>query len=131
MANQFRCAFFKEEYETTVDFYRCLPGFTVGEFWDRAVDDKGTIFIINSGMIEVLTMPRHNEDWVWSRERPKGFSIIIQLDDVNSFYEQILGKNIFIEVDIADMDWGHRSFQISDPNGVRLYFFSEIARITK
>src|SRR5262245_46669314 len=122
MANQFRCAFFSEEYEATVDFYNSLPGFTTGESWDRADDDKGTTFLINSGMIEVLTMPRHNEDWVWSRERPKGFSIIIELDDVDSFYEQILEKSISIEVDIADMDWGHRSFQLVDPSGVRLYF---------
>jgi len=131
MANQFRCAFFTEVYESTVDFYSRLPAFTIGESWDRADDDKGTVFCINSGMIEVLTMPRHDENWVWSRERPTGFSVIIELDDVDSFYKQIVEKNISIEVDIADMDWGHRSFQISDPNGVRLYFFSEIARIRK
>ena len=131
MANQFRCAFFTQEYEATVEFYRCLPGFTVDESWDRAEDDKGTIFLINSGMIEVLTMPRHEENWVWSREGPKGFSIIIELDDVDSFFKQIVGKDFLVEVDIADMEWGHRSFQIADPNGVRLYFFSEITRISK
>ena len=65
MPNQFRCAFFTDQFETTVDFYKSTLGFEVGETWDRTADDKGAVFLAGGGMIEVLTMPNHNEDWVW------------------------------------------------------------------
>ena len=126
MANQFRCAFFTDEYEKTVDFYTNVLGFAVAESWDRAVDDKGATFLAGSGMIEVLTTPQEDEDWIWSRERPRGFAIVIELDDVDAFYNELTNKNVPIAKEIADMSWGHRSFPVADPNGVQLYFFTEI-----
>ncbi|HEY2865462.1 MAG TPA: VOC family protein [Pyrinomonadaceae bacterium] len=126
MAKQFRCAFFTHDYDRSVEFYKNVLGFAISESWDRAVDDKGTTFMAGSGMIEVLTMPQEDEDWVWSQERPRGFAIVIELDDVDAFYDELVGKNVPIAKTIADMPWRHRSFQIADPNGVRLYFYSEI-----
>jgi len=126
MANQFRCAFFSDEYEKTVDFYKNVLGFAVAESWDRAEDDQGTTFHAASGLIEVLTTPHEDEDWVWSRERPRGFAIVIELDDVDAFYAELTGKDVPIAFEIADMPWGHRSFRVADPNGVQVYFYSEI-----
>ena len=126
MANQFRCAFFTDEYEKTVDFYTNVLGFAVAESWDRAVDDKGATFLAGSGMIEVLTTPQEDEDWIWSRERPRGFAIVIELDDVDAFYNELTNKNVPIAKEIADMSWGHRSFRVAAPNRVQLYFFTEI-----
>jgi len=128
MPNQFRCAFFTNEFESTVDFYKNTLGFEMGETWDRASDDKGAIFLAGTGMIEVLTMPRHNEDWVWDKRRPQGLAIVIEIEDIDGFYKGLLNQGAPITVEIADMEWGHRTFQITDPNGARLYFFSEIDR---
>jgi uncharacterized glyoxalase superfamily protein PhnB len=126
MANQFRCAFFTDVYQRSVEFYQNALGFPISESWDRAADDKGTTFQAGSGMIEVLTRPDEDEDWVWSKEKPRGFAIVIELEDVDAFYDDLIKKNIPMMKEIADMPWGHRSFQIADPNGVRLYFFTEI-----
>jgi catechol 2,3-dioxygenase-like lactoylglutathione lyase family enzyme len=131
MDNEFRCAFFTDEYESTVSFYRDLLEFQVGESWNRAPDDKGTIFLAGSGMIEVLTKPGHERSWVWSKEKPRGFAIVIELDDVDAFYARILEKEIVVAASIADWEWGHRSFRIEDPNGVTLYFYSEIEGVHK
>ena len=124
MGNEFRCAFFTEEYESTLSFYREMLGLEVGESWDRAPDDKGTIFLAGSGMIEVLAMPRHDRSWVWSKEKPRGFAIVIELDDVDAFYARILEKKVAVAAAIAYWEWGHRSFRIEDPNGAMLYFYS-------
>jgi catechol 2,3-dioxygenase-like lactoylglutathione lyase family enzyme len=131
MGNEFRCAFFTDEYESTVSFYRDLLEFQVGESWDRASDDKGAIFLAGSGMIEVLTKPGHERSWVWSKEKPRGFAIVIELDDVDGFYTRILEKEIVVAAAIADWEWAHRSFRIEDPNGVTLYFYSEIEGVHK
>ena len=128
MANQFRCAFFSDEYEKTVDFYKNVLRFAVAESWDRAADDKGTTFLAGSGMIEVLTAPQEDEDWIWSRERPRGFAIVIELDDVDAFYGELKKGQVSMAKEIANMPWGHRSFRVADPNGVQLYFFSEIEK---
>lgn len=126
MATNFRCAFFTDEYELTVHFYRDLLKFQVGESWDRSPDDKGTIFLAGTGMIEVLTKPRHDNSWVWSKEKPQGFAIVIELDDVNAFYARVLEKDIVVAAKLTDWEWKHRSFRIEDPNGVMLYFYSEV-----
>lgn len=128
MASQFRCAFFTDRFETTVDFYETSLGFKVAETWDRAPDDKGAIFLAGTGMIEVLATPHHDEAWVWDKRKPQGFAIVIELDDVDAFYNKLREKHLSIAAEIADMPWGHRSFRITDPNGVALYFYSEISK---
>ena len=131
MANQFRCAYATDRYEETVDFYRRGLGFDVVEFWNRSDVDKGTLFSAASGIIEVVLRSADESHGEWETHRPRGFTIVIETDDVDSLFEAISQRGVLITEGLKNQKWGHRSFRISDPNGVSIYFYSESAAIKK
>ena len=125
-SGQFRCAFFARDYQSTVVFYRDGLELPVAETWDRGPDDRGTLFSAASELIEVLALPQHRKDEsVWDYRPPKGLLIVIEVEDVDALYKRALEKEFPIKEELKDQEWGHRSFRVSDPNGITLYFFSE------
>ncbi len=51
---------------------------------------------------------------------------MIEIDDVVAFHSRCEEKGLPIDKPLADEPWGHRRFVLSDPDGLRLCFFSEI-----
>jgi len=129
---QFRCAFATNNYDATIDFYKNGLGFTIVESWNRSDDDKGTLFKAASGIIEVVkrsvTQDDHGD---WENDTPSGFTIVIELEDVDDYFRDVSSKGVSISEGLNDQKWGHRSFRVVDPNRVNLYFFTETARTKK
>jgi len=48
----------------------------------------------------------------------KGVYLTIEVDDVDSIYNELKQKGIEIKIDIRNEPWGDRHFAIQDPNGV-------------
>ena len=48
----------------------------------------------------------------------KGMYFTIEMDEVDSIYEELKKKGVEIKVDIRDEPWGDRHFSIEDPNGI-------------
>jgi len=48
----------------------------------------------------------------------EGMYLTIEVDDVDSLYEQIKEKGIDIKVELRTEPWGDRHFAIQDPNGI-------------
>lgn len=48
----------------------------------------------------------------------KGMYLTIEVEDVDSLYEEIKKKGVNIEIDIRNEPWGDRHFAIVDPNGI-------------
>jgi len=48
----------------------------------------------------------------------KGLYLTIEVDDVDTFYEDIKKKGVEIKVEIRTEPWGDRHFAIQDPNGI-------------
>lgn len=131
MAGQLRCAYATDKYEETIEFYQRGLGFDVVEFWNRSDDDKGTLFEAASGIIEVVLRSNDESHGAWESHRPQGFTIVIESENVEHLFEQFSERGVSITEGLKDQKWGHRSFRVSDPNGVSLYFYSEIATSTK
>ncbi len=55
----------------------------------------------------------------------QGVTYNIGVEDVDAEYSKIESAQIPIVEPIKDNPWGDRSFIINDPNGVRLYIYSE------
>jgi len=126
MAKQFRCAYATDKYEATAEFYRDGLGLEIVESWDRSTSDKGTLFKAESGIIEVVKRSTDESHGEWENHQPQGFTIVIETDDVDQLYKEISERGLNITDGLTNQKWGHRSFRVSDPNGVSLYFFSEI-----
>jgi catechol 2,3-dioxygenase-like lactoylglutathione lyase family enzyme len=123
---QFRFAYFTPKYDETIAFYRHGLEFTVIEAWDRTADDKGTIFEAASGMIEVLALPSGDSDHLWDRRPPQGAFIVIEVESVELLYQSVLHRGLPIQEALKEQAWGHRGFCIREPNGLIMYFFSEM-----
>lgn len=48
----------------------------------------------------------------------KGVYLTIEVEDVDSIYNELKQKGIEIKIDIRNEPWGDRHFAIQDPNGV-------------
>lgn len=123
---QFRFSFFTQDFEATVSFYRDGLEFPVLESWDRSPDDRGILFGAASGIIEVLTFPRSGPSaHLWDDRPPQGAFMVIEVDDLEDRYRRALEKGLTIKQKLTDQQWGHKSFCLSDPNGLIVYFFRE------
>jgi len=47
-----------------------------------------------------------------------GMYLTIEVDNVDTLYEQLKKKGIEIKIEIRDEPWGDRPFAIADPNGI-------------
>ena len=124
---QFRFAYFTAEYESTVAFYRDGLEFAIVDSWDRGPDDRGTLFSVASGMIEVLVRPRDGaSNHLWDDRHPQGAFMVIELADVQQTYRRAVERKLPVQQELTYQPWGHRSFCLREPNGLTLYLFSEI-----
>ncbi len=55
----------------------------------------------------------------------QGVTYNISVHDVDHEYEELLQRDAPITEEIANKPWGDRSFITTDPNGVRLYIYSD------
>jgi len=126
-SDQFRFGYFTPKYEETVAFYREGLEFHSIEAWDRTPDDRGTLFRAASGVIEVLALPASDQsDHLWDERPAQGAFMVIEMDQVEALYQSAVEKGLPIQNELKDQTWGHRSFCVREPNGLTLYFFSEL-----
>ena len=121
MSQTFRIIFRSKDYYSSLHFYKEQLERPIVMQWDRGPAQKGTIFKFGDGEIEVLGLPPGMEYL-----QPQGFEVAVEFEDVDKEYQFVLSKGIKLRGDIADKPWGHRTFSVNDPDGIKLIFFSEI-----
>jgi catechol 2,3-dioxygenase-like lactoylglutathione lyase family enzyme len=121
MPGEFRFIFRAKEYEPSVAFYRDGLELMIAQSWDRGPDQRGTIFQAASGLIEILALPADRE-----YVPPQGLEIAYEVDDVDAWYQRVHRKGLPIQGDLTNKPWGHRSFSVIDPDGVKVILFSVI-----
>jgi catechol 2,3-dioxygenase-like lactoylglutathione lyase family enzyme len=119
MSGEFRAVWFARDYDAAVAFYRNGLELPVVGGWDRASDDKGTLFGAASGIIEVIVL--HDDQ---AYEAPTGVGLLVEVDDVDATYARLATKRLTREPP-ATKPWGHRQFTVTDPDGVHVTLFSQ------
>lgn len=66
--------------------------------------------------------PQSDSDALFQNQ---GVTYNISVKDVDTEYDKVQKLGVKIVVPIEDHHWGDRSFVICDPNGVRLYIYSD------
>ena len=127
---QFRFCYFTPKYEETVAFYRDGLELERLESWDRNPDDRGSLFRASGGIIEIVSRPQAPSEHHWDDRPPQGAMMVIEVDDVTDRYRLVKEKQIPILEPLKDQSWGHRSFCVREPNGLTIYFFSELPKKT-
>lgn len=110
-----------DDFERSVTFYADLLGFPSDEHWDDP-DGRGTLFrVTTGGVIEIV------EDSPHHRAKPvSGVSVAVEVEDVDALHRRVVEAGVELVADIGDRPWGHRNFEIRDPSGLVLVFFSRV-----
>lgn len=127
MSGEFRCAFFARDYERSVAFYRDGLELPEVESWDRGPEDRGTIVAAGRGRVEILARSADRpEGSIWDRRPPRGVTLVLEVDDVEALWARVERRRLPIAESLRDQPWGHRSFVVSDPDGVAVYCFEAL-----
>jgi uncharacterized glyoxalase superfamily protein PhnB len=51
---------------------------------------------------------------------------MIEVEDVELKYRQVIEKGLPVQQELTTQAWGHRSSCVRKPNGLTLYFLSEV-----
>jgi catechol 2,3-dioxygenase-like lactoylglutathione lyase family enzyme len=106
-------------FDGATRFYGDVLGFPVQEHWD-APDGRGTLFrCASEGVIEIFEDSPHHR-----AETPRGVKVAVEVDDVDALYDRVRQADIEVIDPIDDRPWGHRNFEIHDPSGLPLVFFT-------
>ena len=73
------------------------------------------------GIIEVLALPPGEE-----YTPPRGMEVAYEVDDVDEWYRRVREKGLLIRGELADKPWGHRTFSLTDPDGIKVILYSII-----
>jgi len=124
---EFRFTYFTRKYDETCKFYTELLGFDLKHSWDRSAYDKGSLFNVGAGLIEVLLYPNdENHRYAGLDYRaPQGAFMCVEVLDIDARFTQLKAIGIPFEQEITNQTWGHRSFSIIEPNGLIIFFFQE------
>lgn len=109
------------DFERSTAFYADLLGFPIDESWDDP-DGRGTLFRATSGgVIEIVEdSPDHPCEPVC------GVTVALEVADVDATYARVRDAGVPIVEPIGDRPWGHRNFEIRDPNGLGIVFFTSL-----
>ncbi|WP_462248890.1 VOC family protein [Ekhidna sp.] len=123
----FRFTYFTDKYDDTCDFYGKKLEFNLEHSWDRNEHDKGALFKVGAGLIEVLLKPNDEENRNAGLDYriPQGAFMCIQVENIDQLFNKYKAMRIPFKQEIVDQAWGHRSFSILEPNGLVLFFFQE------
>ncbi len=124
---KFRFAYFTDKYQETCNFYLDTLELKLEHSWDRNEHDKGSLFKAGLGLIEVLKQPGEGEQRIKGLDyrKPQGVFMVIQVWKIDELFEKLRSKDVSFKEEITDQPWGHRSFAVTDPNGVVLFFIQD------
>ena len=102
----------------SLKFYTVL-GFSIQETWK---DPQGVAqgYSLKAGKTELMI---GQDDFAKGKDRKKGEGMrlyLITKESVDKVAERVRAQGITLESEPADQSWGGRTFNVSDPDGVKL-----------
>lgn len=119
--NQFRLLIRAKDYDATMAFWNGALGMEQIDGWDRA-DSTGAI-LSTGGNAVVIVIGGGDTDYDFPA--PEGVYTGIQVDDVDAWHARLTDSDVDIEAGPRDQMWGLRTMRLRDPNGYRVYLFTE------
>ena len=116
---QVRCVLAVNDLKRSVEFYRESLGFKVDfetEGWSFLSRDQMKLMLGHCPN-EIPASNIHDHSWF----------AYVNVEKIDSLYQELKNKTVEIVQDIADKPWGMREFGIVTPDGHRIVFGQDIA----
>jgi len=116
------------ESDALLDFYQHVAGLRRTGGWDSAPGDRGHFLSApgSGAELELMEMPAA-EAGVLPEGAPEGWTLAIEVEDLDAALERCRSAGAPILRDPADHPWGDRSFVAADPGGNPVVFFTRAA----
>jgi catechol 2,3-dioxygenase-like lactoylglutathione lyase family enzyme len=102
-------------------FYRDLLGLAVVQEWDEP-GNRGAILAVGgrveNATVEILELAGRPA----AEQPPADVEAGIFVDDVDAWHDEIEARGVAIARGLENTPWGHRSFGVDDPDGLRIWF---------
>jgi uncharacterized glyoxalase superfamily protein PhnB len=106
-------------------FYCQGLGMSPIEAWDRP-DSRGVVYAAHgassAATIEVLQLGALCVPGV----APVNIEMVLYVDDARAVQHELRGRGVTIARELKDEPWGHRSFGVDDPDGLRIWIIEVI-----
>ncbi|OES45124.1 VOC family protein [Domibacillus iocasae] len=116
-----RLELFVESIENSIEFYRDILEFNVLKEAEKDYVPvrKGDVIL---GLGEMKNLPEHHPLKVNNPNQKNGLGIeiVLEVEDINTFYNKIVSKGYSIETELSKKPWGLEDFRLLDPDG---YYF--------
>ena len=114
---EFRLKLYPKDFYKVEDFYENTLGFEIVNSWDEE-NDKGVMFNTGDAILELLT-PKDGYKPV------QGAGLSLMVKDVWALWEKLKDHiNIIKPLSEQPSSWGDVGFQIADPEGFKITFFT-------
>lgn len=114
---EFRLKRYPKDFAVVRAFYEDKLGLPVSHEWDSGPANKGVMFSVGSTTLELLSPPD-------GYKPVQGADVSWEVTDVKGLWKQ-LKDNTPIAHDLRHNNWGDTSFQIIDPEGFHITFFTK------
>lgn len=114
-----------ENIEKSLDFYKKL-GFSI----INKIEDVAVTVSIDNFWIELLkkseVVTTEYKKGLNSKQRGVGSFLQIEVENTDEYYDELIKKGIKSNDHPKDFSWGKREFNITDPDGYVLNFYSDL-----
>ena len=114
-----------KNYEAMVEFYRDRLEMAVTLAWDHPAN-RGTLLSFggkaSNTVIEVLELEEEAVPGV----QPVNVVLSIEVAAVEEWHAKLIARGVTIARGLEDATWGHRSFGIDDPDGLRIWYYQDL-----
>lgn len=114
---EFRLMLYPKNFTAVRKFYEEILGCKVTHQWNEGEDDRGVMFEVGNTTLELLGRR--------GKYQPvAGCELSIEVEDVARLWEAFEGKEGVV-FGLRENEWGDTSFCITDPEGLKITFFSK------
>ena len=114
-----------KNYDAMIEFYRDLLGMAIQQSWDHP-GDRGTLLSFGGKapgtVIEVIELGEEAVPGV----KPVNVVLSIEVNNVDAWHDQLVQSGVTIARALENAPWGHRSFGIDDPDGLRIWYYQDL-----
>ena len=114
-----------KNYESMVVFYRDRLGMSISQDWDDP-GNRGTLLSFggkaSDTVIEVLELGEEAVPGV----KPVNVVLSIEVSAVDEWHDKLIASGVTIARGLENAPWGHRSFGIDDPDGMRIWYYQDL-----
>ncbi|NDJ77103.1 MAG: VOC family protein [Chloroflexi bacterium] len=96
------------------------------EEWEEP-QNRGVVFSAGGiATLEILDLANLAEP----DGRPVNLELSLQVESADWWHDHLQAKGVTIARGLEDAPWGHRSFGIDDPDGLRIWFYHKIPQLS-